>query len=93
MRNERDGRPLLLLDMDGPLNPYRSAPHERPAGYSTHRMRPTGWENPRDKPLRVWLNHGHGADLDARGPEAECEAGPGHAERVQEDVGEADHGA
>lgn len=45
MRNERDGRPLLLLDMDGPLNPYRAAPHERPAGYSTHRMRPTEWGN------------------------------------------------
>lgn len=45
---------------------------------------------PWDKPLRVWLNHGHGADLDARGPEAEYEAGLGYAERVQEDVGEAD---
>ncbi|MFJ8863782.1 hypothetical protein ACIRD8_35910 [Streptomyces sp. NPDC102451] len=63
MRNEGDGRPLLLLDVDGPLNPYAAAPQKRPAGCSTHRMRPTGWENPWDKPLRVWLNHGHGADL------------------------------
>ncbi|AGJ59500.1 hypothetical protein ACWC9F_27295 [Streptomyces sp. NPDC001110] len=61
MQNEGDGRPLLLLDVDGPLNPYRAAPHKRPAGYSTHRTRPTGW----DKPLRVWLNHDHGADLSA----------------------------
>ncbi|MGP3749939.1 hypothetical protein [Streptomyces sp. IBSNAI001] len=63
MGNEGDGRPLLLLDVDGPLNPYAAAPQRRPAGYSTHRMRPTGWENPWDKPLRVWLNHDHGADL------------------------------
>ncbi|MDF0376556.1 hypothetical protein OM788_006550 [Streptomyces sp. KA12] len=47
------------------LNPYRAAPHKRPAGYSTHRMRPTGWENTWNKPLRVWLNHDHGADLSA----------------------------
>ncbi|MFD4902783.1 hypothetical protein [Streptomyces sp. NPDC058411] len=63
MGNEGYGRPLLLLDVDGPLNPYAASPQRRPAGYSTHRMRPTGWENPWDKPLRVWLNHGHGADL------------------------------
>ncbi|MEU9058287.1 hypothetical protein AB0D13_05130 [Streptomyces sp. NPDC048430] len=63
MGNESDGRPLLLLDVDGPLNPYAAPPHKRPAGYSTHRMRPTGWENPWDKPLRVWLNHDHGTDL------------------------------
>ncbi|WP_331730306.1 hypothetical protein [Streptomyces sp. NBC_01174] len=63
MRNEGERRPLLLLDVDGPLNPYAATPQRRPAGYSTHRMRPTGWENPWDKPLRVWLNHDHGADL------------------------------
>ncbi|MFD5140606.1 MULTISPECIES: hypothetical protein [unclassified Streptomyces] len=63
MGNEGERRPLLLLDVDGPLNPYAAAPQRRPAGYSTHRMRPTGWENPWDKPLRVWLNHDHGADL------------------------------
>ncbi|MFF3833304.1 hypothetical protein ACFYXX_21395 [Streptomyces sp. NPDC002458] len=63
MGNEGDGRPLLLLDVDGPLNPYAASSQRRPAGYRTHRMRPTGWENPWDKPLRVWLNHGHGADL------------------------------
>ncbi|MFD9307973.1 HAD domain-containing protein [Streptomyces sp. NPDC060048] len=57
-------KPLLLIDVDGPLNPYAAKPQSRPAGYSTHRMRPTGWtaaESP--KPLRVWLNHGHGARL------------------------------
>src|ERR1044072_5889410 len=56
-------RPLLLLDVDGPLNPWMAKPSRRPEGYSTHRMRPSGWEQPYQKPLRVWLNHGHGADL------------------------------
>ena len=53
-------RPLLLLDVDGPLNPYATKPTRRPAGYVTHRMRPTGWDQPWAKPLRVWLNPDHG---------------------------------
>ncbi|MCZ1012038.1 hypothetical protein [Streptomyces lydicus] len=56
-------RPLLLIDVDGPLNPYAANPSRRPEGYVTHRMRPTGWEHPRQKPLRVWLNPAHGAQL------------------------------
>ncbi len=31
-------RPLLLIDVDGPLNPYAAPPHRRPDGYQTHRM-------------------------------------------------------
>lgn len=58
-------RPLLLIDVDGPLNPYAAKPHRRPDGYQTHRMRPTGWEQPWQKPLRVWLNPTHGAALQA----------------------------
>lgn len=54
-------KPLLLIDIDGPLNPYGGKPERRPDGYTTHRMRPCGW--PHDKPLRVWLNHGHGTEL------------------------------
>ncbi|KUO20963.1 HAD domain-containing protein [Streptomyces dysideae] len=63
-------RPLLYLDVDGPLNPYAAKPTRRPAGYSTHRMKPDGWiaqhhGTPRAfvKPLRVWLNAGHGRRL------------------------------
>lgn len=56
-------RPLLLIDVDGPLNPYAAPPHRRPEGYETHRMRPSGWEQPWQKPLRVWLNPTHGATL------------------------------
>lgn len=55
--------PLLLIDVDGPLNPYAAKPSKRPEGYLTHRMRPTGWDHPRQKPLRVWLNPAHGPQL------------------------------
>lgn len=63
MTDNESTRPLLFLDVDGPLNPYGAAPHERPQGYVTHRMRPTGWEDPSTKPLRVWLDHRHGEQL------------------------------
>ncbi|MGV9316169.1 HAD domain-containing protein [Streptomyces sp. NPDC003691] len=54
-------KPLLLLDVDGPLNPYGGKPERRPEGYGTHRMRPEGWHG--SKPLRVWLNPDHGREL------------------------------
>ncbi|GGO93944.1 HAD domain-containing protein [Wenjunlia tyrosinilytica] len=53
-------RPLLLLDVDGVLNPFAAPPERRPEGYATHRMRPNGWDAPGLKPLRVWLNPAHG---------------------------------
>ncbi|WP_327345172.1 hypothetical protein [Streptomyces europaeiscabiei] len=63
-------RPLLYLDVDGPLNPYAAKPERRPAGYTTHRMKPQGWlaQHPGSpaayvKPLRVWLNPDHGRQL------------------------------
>ncbi|MCC9308470.1 hypothetical protein LN042_15470 [Kitasatospora sp. RB6PN24] len=53
-------RPLLLLDVDGPLNPYAAEPERRPPGYLTLRV-------PRIREpgatLRVWLNPDHGAAL------------------------------
>ncbi|MFE7589155.1 hypothetical protein ACFU6K_07110 [Kitasatospora sp. NPDC057512] len=78
-------QPLLLLDVDGPLNPY-AAPKRRPEGYATHRLRPSWWVAKQEhlaavqarqatrarhakppavrvKPLRVWLNPSHGAEL------------------------------
>ncbi|MFF7182445.1 HAD domain-containing protein [Streptomyces sp. NPDC008121] len=54
-------KPLLLIDVDGPLNPYAAQRERRPAGYTTHRMSPTGWTGA--KPLRVWLNPAHGGEL------------------------------
>lgn len=52
-------RGLLLLDVDGPLNPWAAKPSRRPKGYTTHRLRPRGWEYAK-RPLRVWLNPEHG---------------------------------
>ncbi|MFF3402476.1 HAD domain-containing protein [Streptomyces sp. NPDC002659] len=54
-------KPLLLIDIDGPLNPYAARAQRRPEGYRTHRMRPSGWTDGR--PLRVWLNPEHGVEL------------------------------
>ncbi|MBD0674656.1 HAD domain-containing protein [Streptomyces sp. CBMA156] len=64
------GRPLLLLDVDGPLNPYAAPKTRRPDGYRTHRLLPESWvarhaplPRERVKPLRVWLNPSHGEEL------------------------------
>ncbi len=62
-------RPLLLLDVDGPLNPFRS--HlSRLRGYTSHRMHPTAWMSRRSpdsrsarRGLRVRLHPSHGARL------------------------------
>ncbi|BBC34089.1 hypothetical protein SGFS_053830 [Streptomyces graminofaciens] len=63
-------RPLLYVDVDGPLNPYAAKPERRPPGYTTHRWKPKAWlarqsDEPwrRVKPLRVWLNPDHGRRL------------------------------
>ena len=56
-------KPILFLDVDGPLNPWQAKSHRRPDGYETHRMRPSGWQEPWRKPLRVWLNPQHGPQL------------------------------
>lgn len=56
---------LLLLDVDGPLNPYGARPH-RPAGYRTYWETPDGeWVSGPD-PVdghSVWLHPGHGRIL------------------------------
>jgi hypothetical protein len=69
---------MLMIDVDGPLNPYAAKPTRRPDGYTTHRLLPPNWEadqrsllatlgmpNGRVKPLRVWLNPDHGPALAA----------------------------
>ncbi|MFD5631652.1 MULTISPECIES: hypothetical protein [unclassified Streptomyces] len=51
-------RPLLFLDVDGPLNPYAAQPERRPEGYTTIRVTlNTG------RRLRVWLHPDHGRAL------------------------------
>lgn len=49
-------KPLLLIDVDGPLNPDRTTSGRR-NGYTRHRMSPTGWSG------TVYLNHDHGRQL------------------------------
>ncbi|MCZ4119609.1 hypothetical protein [Streptomyces sp. H39-S7] len=62
-------RPLLFLDVDGPLNPYAAQPERRPEGYTTLRVPRDGGADDsaglrsRRRPLRVWLNPGHGRAL------------------------------
>ncbi|MEV6052567.1 hypothetical protein [Streptomyces sp. NPDC052107] len=51
-------RPLLFLDVDGPLNPYAAKAERRPAGYTTIRVPVFS-----RRPLRVWLNPDHGPAL------------------------------
>ncbi|CAG7650960.1 hypothetical protein [Actinacidiphila bryophytorum] len=59
-------RPLLFLDVDGPLNPHAAQPERRPDGYTTIRVPLEGRSERiplRRRPLRVWLNPGHGPAL------------------------------
>lgn len=63
-------RGLLLLDVDGPLNPYDADPHDAdpsrgPDGYETYRATESGeWVSGeaarRATGHRVWLHPGHG---------------------------------
>lgn len=55
-------KPLLLIDIDGPLNPYAAlSRHEPPPGYTRHRVRPTGWTA--GPALPVLLDPAHGERL------------------------------
>lgn len=61
-------KPLLLIDVDGPLNPWRANKNRRPRGYETHRLNPLTsdgrrWVTVNRRLLRVWLNPAHGPAL------------------------------
>jgi hypothetical protein len=63
-------QPLLLLDVDGPLNPYAAPQATDPEGFEVHRLLPESWvarnaPRPREEvePLRVLLNPAHGPQL------------------------------
>lgn len=69
---------LLLLDVDGVLNPYAAKPTARPHGYRTYRYTADGrWFGGRNirrhAGLRIWLHPGHGAQLRALAAEADLE--------------------
>ncbi|MFI8436427.1 hypothetical protein ACIGJO_22260 [Streptomyces sp. NPDC079020] len=55
-------KPLLLIDIDGPLNPYEALSRRgAPEGYRRHLMRPTGWTW--GPALPVLLKPEHGGEL------------------------------
>lgn len=54
-------KPLLLLDVDGPLNPFGTLGGKLPEGYTEHVMRPGSWTA--TQPLKVRLNPSHGPSL------------------------------
>ena len=56
-------KPLLLIDVDGVLNPFAVTSLADVTDYETHWMRPDCWTEPGD--LLVWLNPGHGPALTA----------------------------
>ncbi|MGK5640149.1 hypothetical protein ACSNOK_17810 [Streptomyces sp. URMC 126] len=61
-------RPLLFLDVDGPLNPYAAQPERRPEGYTTLRVPREAVAGrhellSRSSTLRLWLNPEHGRAL------------------------------
>ena len=51
-------KPIVLIDVDGPLNPYATLYPQGPDGYVSHRMKPKGFEY--GKGLKVLLNPLHG---------------------------------
>lgn len=53
--------PLLLLDIDGPLNPFAAKADAKPLGYCEHKFKISGWS--RRHPLRMWLNPTRGQAL------------------------------
>ncbi|MBP0449316.1 hypothetical protein J5Y04_07095 [Kitasatospora sp. RG8] len=63
-------RPLLFLDVDGPLNPYAAEHGRRPEGYTTVRIPredgaagDPGRPRARMRPERMWLDPRHGRAL------------------------------
>lgn len=62
-------RGLLLLDVDGPLFPWRNKDSHRPAGYASHRRARDGrWYSDRrdfrrHKGTYIWLHPGHGRHI------------------------------
>jgi hypothetical protein len=64
-------RPLILLDVDGPLNPFAAPACARPPGFVEHAIRLSRWD--RRKVLRLWLNPTHGPDLCALAERADAQ--------------------
>ncbi|WP_410590638.1 hypothetical protein [Amycolatopsis sp. lyj-23] len=63
-------RPLILLDVDGPLSPWAAPRHAKPAGYVEQALRLSRWSRKR---LRIWLDPAHGPRLLALAGSADAE--------------------
>ncbi|WP_431949758.1 HAD domain-containing protein [Nocardia lijiangensis] len=57
-------RPLLFLDVDGPLIPFGATPQQYPDGYPRHQLPLEPWQV-ESNPLLVRLNPEHGPQLTA----------------------------
>lgn len=55
--------PLLLVDVDGVLNPFEAKPTRRPAGYETFYKSYYDRHRGKQSKMRVWLNPEHGPML------------------------------
>ncbi|MFE6860115.1 HAD domain-containing protein [Nocardia sp. NPDC057668] len=56
-------RPAILLDVDGPLNPFADCDRPRAATYRSHLLRPKIFPDRPAENRTVWLDPGHGALL------------------------------
>jgi len=56
-------KPLLLVDVDGVLNPYDAKPTKRPAGYETYYQDYYDKHYGKRRRMRIWLNKTHGPML------------------------------
>ncbi|MGV9414463.1 HAD domain-containing protein [Nocardia sp. NPDC003693] len=56
-------QPAILLDVDGPLNPFADCDRPRSATYRPHLLRPTIFPGRPAENRTVWLDPGHGAQL------------------------------
>lgn len=56
-------KPLLLVDVDGVLNPNEAKPTRRPAGYETYYKSYYDGFRGKQSRMRVWLNKEHGPML------------------------------
>ena len=58
-------RPLLFLDVDGPLIPFGASPQQYPAGYPVYQ---SGYElKAASNPLLARIDPGHGAEDGGQG--------------------------
>lgn len=56
-------RPAILLDVDGPLNPFADSETPRAPGYRAHLLRPEIFPGRPAENRTVWLDPAHGRQL------------------------------